>query len=149
MQLKICATGVALVCCLHAPAMAEIYKIENPASNIYNPATRMENPNPLSPPTQNAPPQKAPVTEPPKQLQGQQQAAPNLTIPHKKYKFKTAEEYIAAAKKAFNQDDYKRFLSITEDALRKIHDGTLKASKAARQRLNKYKVIGYRLLDKD
>lgn len=53
------------------------------------------------------------------------------------------------AKKAFAQDDYLDFLSITEDALRRINAGTLKASKKAKQKLDKYKVFGYGLLEKN
>jgi hypothetical protein len=153
MPLKRFAAGIAIVICLYAPAAAEMYKIDNPASKIYNPATRMNNPNPLSPPTQPVPPPAASevtiATEPAIQLKGHPQAQPKPTTPHKRYKFRTAGEYITAAKKAFNQDDYKEFLSITEEALRKINAGTLKASKAARQKLNKYKVVGYGLINKD
>ena len=151
MPLRTSAAGAAIVFCLHAPAMAEMYKIDNPASNIYNPATRMDNPNPLSPPTQPVPPPPAKeltkATEPAKQFKEQPEAQPNPAVPHKRYKFKTVGEYINAAKKAFNSDDYIEFVSITEDALRRINAGNLKASKAARQKLTKYKVVGYRLLE--
>jgi hypothetical protein len=153
MPLRRLAAGIALVMCLYAPATAEMYKIDNPASNIYNPATRMNNPTPLSPPTQPVPPPTAPEvtkeTEPAKQFKEHPQAQPKPATPHKRYKFKTVGEYIAAAKKAFTRDNYTEFLSITEEALRRINAGTLKASKTARQKLNKYKAVGYGLIHKD
>jgi hypothetical protein len=40
-------------------------------------------------------------------------------------------------------------ISITEDALRRISAGTLKASKKTKQKLAKYKVLGYGLLEKN
>ena len=151
MSTKRLAAGITIVLCLHAPAIAEMYKIDNPASNIYNPATRMDNPNPLSPPTQPVPQPTVPeVTTTPKpvtQLKEQPQAKPKPTIPQKSYNFKTAKGYITAAKKAFAKDDYVELISITEDALRRISAGTLKASKVSKQKLVKYKVAGYRLLE--
>lgn len=114
-------------------------KINNPASNIYNPASRMDNPNPLSPPTQPIPADQT------KELHSK----PKVTIPHKNYHFKTVKVYIREAKKAFNQDNYIRFLSITEDALRRINAGKLKASYKAKQKLEKYKLFGYGLLEKE
>lgn len=57
--------------------------------------------------------------------------------------------YIDEAKKAFNQDNYLRFISITEDALRRISAGTLKASEKTKQKLEKYKAFGYGLLEKE
>jgi hypothetical protein len=41
------------------------------------------------------------------------------------------------------------FLSITEDALRRISAGTLKASKKTERKLVRYKVFGYGLLEKN
>ena len=132
-------------------------QVNNPASNIYNPAGRMNNPNPLSPPTQPGPqpavtePQPT-VTEattaakPAKQIT--EQPRPKSTVPQKSYYFKTVKEYISAAKKAFIQDDFVEFLSITEDALRRIHAGTLKASKKSREMLVRYKMFGYGFLEK-
>lgn len=155
MRLKRIAAVAAIVLCLHLPAVAEMYKIDNPASNIYNPATRMNNPNPLSPPTQPVPPPTAPevtkATEPAKQVKKQPEphAQSNPAIPQKRYKFKTANEYIHAAKKAFIHDDFREFLAITEVALRRINAGTLKATKETKQKLIKYKVIGYRLLNEN
>ena len=123
--------------------------IKNPAENIYNPANQMDNPNPLSPVTQpipQAPETKKTTTLPPAtSLNGK----PQRSIPHKNYHFKTASAYINAAKKAFIQDDYREFLSITEDALRRIKAGTLKASKKTKQKLVNYKVLGYGLLEKN
>jgi hypothetical protein len=142
------AAGIAVVFCLHAPATAEMYKIDNPASNIYNPATRMDNPNPLSPPTQPVPqptvPEATAATKPARQIKAQPQPRP--AIPQKSYNFKTVSAYITAAKKAFAQDNYKEFLSITDDALKRINAGTLKASKKTRQKLARYKAFGYGLL---
>lgn len=151
MLLRKLATGAAILFCLHAPAMAEMFKIDNPASNIYNPATKMDNPNPLSPPTQPVPPQTVKevpkATEPAKQYKEQPHAQSKPTIPQKRYKFKTVGEYLYAAKKAFNSDNYREIVSITEDALRRINSGTLKATKAAKQKLTKYKDVGYRMLE--
>ncbi|MFA7402395.1 MAG: hypothetical protein WC007_00260 [Pelobacteraceae bacterium] len=117
--------------------------IKNPASTIYNPASRMDNSNPLSSPTL-----PIPAPQPVEQVKEQLKLQPRLAIPHKNYHFKTVRVYISEAKKAFNQDDYVKFLSITEDALRRINSGTLKASEKAKQKLEKYKVFGYGLLEK-
>ena len=159
------AAATAVVLCLNTPAIAAMYTIKNPAekisnpankihnpatevnnpaANIYNPATRMNNPDPLSPPTPPVPPPAVTeVTKPAKQIKGLP------TVPQKKYYFKTDREYITAAKKAFTQDDYVEFLSITEDALRRIGAGTLNASKKTKQKLTKYKEFGYGLLEKN
>jgi len=170
MSRRIAAAGIIAVLWLIVPATAAMYTIENPAarianpadkmynpatqvnnpaSNIYNPATRMDNPDPLSPPTQVSP---SPATtdtntarRPVKQIVLQPPVKPD--IPQKSYYFKSAKTYIQAAKKAFAKDDYAGFISITEDALRRIESGTLKASKKAKQQLLKYKVFGYGLLD--
>lgn len=163
--------GIAMALCLIAPATAAMYtiknpaekinnpadkmynpatQINNPASNIYNPAARMDNPDPLSPLTQ--PVSHPAVTEatatarPAKQIKKQPQ--PKSAIPQKRYYFKTSRAYITAAKKAFVRDDYREFLSITEDALGRIHAGTLKASRKTRQQLTGYKVFGYGLLER-
>jgi hypothetical protein len=161
MKLKRLATGIAVtVITLQTPAMSAIYtiddpankiknpgnkiynpasRINNPASNIYNPASRMDNPNPLSPPTQ-------PISA--EQTKEQLQSQPKVTISHKSYHYKTVKAYINEAKKAFNGDNYIEFLSITEDALRRINAGKLKASDKAKQKLEKFKVFGYGLLEK-
>jgi hypothetical protein len=168
------AAGIAIVFCLHAPATAAMYSIDNPAekinnpagkmynpatqvnnpaANVYNPASRMDNTNPLSPPAQPVPHSTVTdgttTTKPAQQIIEQTQARPKLAIPQKSYYFKTVGEYITAAKKAFNKDDYKEFLSITEDALWRIRAGTLKASQKSKQKLAKYKVFGYGLLEKN
>ena len=151
MTMRRLASGIAVILCLNAPAMGAMYKIENPASNIYNPAARMDNPNPLSPPTQPVPQptvkEVTTTTEPAKQIK--EQPRPKPTVPQKKYNFKTAGMYIVAAKKAFARDDYIEFISITEDALRRISAGTLKASKKTKLTLARYKVFGYNLLEKN
>jgi predicted DNA-binding protein len=151
MLLRRLAAGIAAILSLNAPARGAMYKIDNPASNIYNPATRMDNPNPLSPPTQPVPQpavtEVTPATKPAKQIK--EQPRPRSAIPRKSYYFKTAGAYIKAAKKAFTQDDYMEFLSITEDALRRISAGTLKASKKTERKLVRYKVFGYGLLEKN
>jgi len=168
MALTTLATGIAvLVITLHTPAMAATFtidnpadkidnpagriknpankidnpasRIDNPASNIYNPASQMADPNPLSPPTQ-----QRSAEQPKEQMQPQY----GITIPEKHYHFKTVKAYILEAKKAFNQDDYIEFLSITEDALRRINAGKLKASNKAKQKLEKYRSFGYGLLEK-
>ncbi len=170
MPLRKSAVGIAVVLCLNTAATAAMYTIKNPAekivnpadkiynpatqvnnpaSNIYNPATRMNNPDPLSAPTQPLP--EPPATEvttpakPAKQITEQPQTKP--VIPQKSYYYKTVKAYITAAKKAFTKDDYIEFLSITEDALRRISAGTLKASKKSKQKLANYKVFGYGLLE--
>jgi hypothetical protein len=167
---------VAVICaavlCLILPASAAMYTIENPAakiinpadtmynpatqiknpaSTIYNPAARMNNPDPLSPPTPVvAPPVAAEpktVPRPAKRIVVQPQLRPE--IPPKNYNFKSVTAYIQVAKKAFVSDNYAEFISITEDALRRIESGTLKSSKKTRQRLEKYRNFGYALLDKN
>ena len=151
---------VALLLVLQTPALSEMYtvdnpadkiknpankiynpatKIDNPASNIYNPASRMDNPNPISPPT--------PLSI--EQIKEQLQLQYGITIPQKRYHFKTVKEYILEAKKAFNRDDYIEFLTITEDALRRIDIGKLKASGKAKQKLEKFQFFGYGLLEKE
>ena len=174
MPMRRSAAGIAIALCLHAPATAAMYtinnpadkisnpadkmynpatQVNNPASHVYNPATRMDNPNPLSPPTQPVPQPTAtevtPTTKPAQQIKEHPQAEPEPTIPQKSYHFKTVREYINAAKKAFAQDDYREFLAITEDALRRIRAGTLKASKVTRQKLTRYKSFGYGLLERN
>jgi hypothetical protein len=169
-MLRKIATQLVVILSLSAAVSAEMYKIKNPAekinnpadkiynpatqinnpaANVYNPATRMNEANPLSPPTQPVP--KFPATEvttatAPTKL-NKEPSRP--AIPQKSYYFKTAKEYVTAAKKAFVQDDYLEFLSITDDALRRIQAGTLKASKKTRQQLAKYKEFGYGLLEKN
>jgi hypothetical protein len=167
MAVRRVATGIgALILALYTPALSAMYTIENPvdkinnpadkmynpatdiknpASNIYNPASRMANPNPISPPTQPVPPTVVSTD----QLNRQVQTKPAHAIPHKSYHFKTVKAYIDAAKRAFSQDDYLKFLSVTEDALRRIHAGTLKASEKAKLKLEKYKAFGFGLLEKD
>jgi hypothetical protein len=166
MMVRRLATVVAaLVLALYTPALSAMYTIENPAdkinnpaekiynpatdiknpaATIYNPAARMDNPNPLSPPTHPVPAAKSAD-----QLNGQAQTKPRRAIPHKNYHFKTVKAYISAAKNAFIQDDYLKFLLVTEDALRRIQAGTLKASEKAKQKLEKYRVFGYGLLEKE
>jgi hypothetical protein len=152
MLMRILPIGIVLLLSLNAPAIAEMYKIDNPASNIYNPATRIDNPNPISPPTQPVP--QPVVTEatttrkPATQIKEQPQSQPKHNISNKSYHFKTAAEYIDAAKKSFNSKDYKKVLSITEEALSRIRSGTLKASRKTKQKLNEYRASGYRLLEK-
>ena len=153
------AAGIVVALCLNAPASAEMFKIDNPASNIYNPADRMNDPNPLSPPTQPTPPPTAPketptqpaATPPPPPERVNEQPVPyqKRAVPHKSYySFKTAKAYLAAADKAYNKGDYRRFLSISEEALNRIHAGTLAASKKAKQKLVRNRAIGRRLLEK-
>jgi hypothetical protein len=147
MPMRILAIGIALILSLNAPAIAEMYKIDNPASNIYNPATRMDNPNPISPPTQPVPqPAVKEATSTPKpatQIKEQSHPQPKHNIHNKSYRFKSANEYIDAATRSFKRKDYKRALSITEEALRRIRSGTLKASKKTKQKLNEYSASGY------
>jgi hypothetical protein len=166
---------LALVLCLNetAAATAAMYVIENPAdkisnpantmsnpaaqtnnpaSNIYNPGARMDNPSPISPPTQPLPKTTAKAAapavgaaSPEHQARDQKRFKPE--IPQKKYYFKTVGEYVAAAKKSFAKDDYVEFLSVTEDALRRINAGTLKASAGMKHKLHNYKTFGYGLLE--
>ena len=167
MTLKSLFTGTAaLVICLHTPALSANYAIDNPAekiynpaadiknpaANIYNPATNLDNPSPISPPTQPVP--KPAVAKPSaeavpvKQVEKPSKPLPKLTVPVKKYSFRTAGAYMAAAKNAFNRDDFVEFVSITEDALKRINAGNLRASKKTKQKLERYKTFGYGLLEK-
>lgn len=152
---NILATGIAtFVLCVYTPAIAKMFKIENPAANIYNPASRMNEPNPISPPTQAIPQPTAQVKETPtenQKVQPQQSQHPQAkhAINRKNYKYKSARAYINAAKKAFVQDNYLEFLLITEDALRRINAKTLNASKKLEKQLIKYKAFGHGLIDKD
>ncbi|HIJ86777.1 MAG TPA: hypothetical protein HPP97_03730 [Desulfuromonadales bacterium] len=126
-------------------------QIKNPASNIYNPADRMENPDPLSPvtPAIPRPPEAKNIPAVPAVKTGKRPLIrATVAVPHKEYHFKTVAAYIFAAKKAFSRDNYSEFLAITDDALRRIAAGTLKASNKSRQTLLKYKIFGQSLLDR-
>ena len=126
-------------------------RIDNPAGNIYNPAGRMNSPDPLSPPTQPQPVARPAVEAAPARPTKQvaEQPRPKPAVPQKDYNFKTSRAYINAAKKAFVQDDYREFIAIVEDALRRINAGTLKASRKTRQKLINYRVFGYGLLEQN
>jgi hypothetical protein len=134
--------------------MAEMFKIENPASNIYNSADRMSGPNPLSPPTQPVPqptaPKEATTTTPPPPEQVREQRAPHQerAVPHKSTFFTTANAYLAVADKAYNKGDYSRFLTMSEEALSRIRTGTLTATKKAKQKLLRNRALGRKLLEK-
>lgn len=116
--------------------------MKNPANSIKNPAERMASPDPLYPP---APP-AAQRTE---QVHPQSEKESKPVVQKKYYTFKKVKEYIAAAKKAFVGDDYQEFIAITEDALRRIDAGSLKASALTRRKLLKYQKFGYSLLQAD
>jgi len=150
MTVKNLAAGIAvLLFSLSTSAMSANFTIDNPASNIYNPAVQMDNPSPLSPVIQPVP--QPPVTKKNTAEQVKEPPSPHAerTVPHKNYYFKTVGAYMAAAKKAFNREDYVEFISLTEDALRRIDAGTLRATKKTKLRLATYKKIGYGLLEKD
>ena len=166
------AAALGVLLCLNTPAAAEMYsiknpaekidnpagkmynpatRVDNPAGNIYNPATRMNSPETLSPPTQPPPaaPPAAEAAAPARPVKkAAEQPRPIPAVPRKEYNFKTARAYINAAKKAFVRDDYVEFIAIAEDALRRISEGTLKASRKSRQKLTNYKSFGYGLLEK-
>lgn len=172
MKKRIVARGIAaLLLGLHSPVMSAVYSIENPAdkiynpagkmynpatdiknpaATIYNPAANMDNPNPLSPVT--PPAVQQPGTKESIQTVEQSKTPPPLppkvAILHKRYHFKTEKAYMAAAKKAFSRDNFAEFLSITEDALRRIDAGTLRVSAKTKQTLVKYKKFGYGLMEK-
>ena len=154
MPMRRVGAGIVVALCLKASAMAEMFKIENPASNIYNPADRMNDPNPLSPPSQPAPqptaPKDATTTPPPPPEQVREQRAPHQerAVPDKRSSFTTAKAYLAAADKAYNKGDYRRFLSMSEEALSRIRAGTLTASKKAKQKLARNRDLGRKLLEK-
>jgi hypothetical protein len=124
--------------------------IKNPAATIYNPADRMDNPSPLSPvnPAIAKPPvtNTIPAAVPAEQMGNRPLSRATAAVPVKKYQYKTVAAYIAAAKKAFVRDDYREFVAITDDALRRIRAGTLKASNSSKQKLLKYKTFGQSLL---
>jgi hypothetical protein len=153
MKVRIVVTGTAaLIMCLNSPVLSANFSINNPASNIYNPATQMDNPNPLSPPVQPVP-QPAVTDEIPVPLSsGEIKERPlsqaKQILPARSYFFKTVGAYIAAAKKAYKRGDYRELISVTEDGLRRIKAGTLRASRISRQKLVDYKEFGYGLLEK-
>lgn len=126
-------------------------QINNPASKIYNPADRADNPDPLSPVTPAVP--KPPVTNnmpvavPAEQIGKRPLSQATVAVPIKRYHFKTVGLYFSAAKKSFGRDDYSEFVSITDDALRRIRAGTLTASNKSKQKLLKYKAFGQSLLE--
>lgn len=154
MPMRRVGAGIVVALCLNASAMAEMFKIENPASNIYNSADRMSGPNPLSPPTQPVPqptaPKEATTTTPPPPEQVREQRAPHQerAVPHKSTFFTTANAYLAVADKAYNKGDYSRFLTMSEEALSRIRTGTLTATKKAKQKLLRNRALGRKLLEK-
>ena len=142
--------GIAIVLFFHTAAKAAMNPINNPATNIYNPASRMDNPDPLSPPTQPVPELKTtevtPVAPPipaAQRIKAQPQPQKKPGIPQKRYSHKTVAAYLGAAKKSFARKDYGELLFITEDALGRISAGTLKASRKTKQQLVNYNKIGY------
>ncbi len=129
---------------------AGVNPIQNPAANIYNPASRMDNPNPLTPPspvTPPEPPAKSVTTapEPTVQIQPKPQPTQKPVLVPKSYNYKTVKAYINASNKAYAGNDNPEFLSITEEALKRIDAGTLKASVKSRQTLENYKKLGDRI----
>ena len=153
MPMRRVGAGIVVVLCLNVSAMAEIFKIENPASNMYNPADRMSDPNPLSPPAQpvlrpTAPKEVVTTTAPPPEQVREQHATYQGAVPRKRSSFTTAKFYLAAADNAYNKGDYGRFLSMSEEALSRIRAGTLTASKKAKQKLARNRTLGRKLLGK-
>lgn len=165
-RIKLAASIATILICLHKPAISAVSKIDNPAdriknpaekiynpasdiknpaSNIYNPAGRMNDPNPLSTPTQAVP---DPTATKAVKTTDHPMLKSKPKIPQKNYDFKSVTLYIVAIKKAFNKDDYIEFISLTEDALKRISEGTLKASRKTKQKLKKYRKFGYGLLEK-
>ncbi len=130
---------------------AGVNPIQNPATNIYNPASRMDNPNPLTPPSPVTPPEP-PVKnviiapEPVVQTQPKAEPPPKQVVAPKSYNHKTVKAYINAANRAYANSNNLEFLSITEEALRRINSGTLKATEKSRQTLENYKKLGNRIL---
>lgn len=131
------------------PAAAAMNPIQNPASNIYNPASRMDNPNPLSPPVPPVAPdqpkkQETVVPEPAVKVQPERvQQKPDRII--RSYNFESARAYINAANQAYGKGDILEFLAITEDALKRISAGKLKATKKSRQTLIRYQTLGQQI----
>ncbi len=117
-------------------------KMYNPASNIANPAEQLANPNPVIPVQTKIP---LPVGQ--AKLAAEKPALP--VVPAKYYTFKKVKEYLEAAKKAFGKDDYTEFTTLSEDALRRINSGGLKASRKTIKKLEKFRTFGYALLAKD
>jgi hypothetical protein len=163
-HIKLAASITAILICLHKPAISEVYTIDNPAdriknpaekiynpasdiknpaSNIYNPAGRMGDPNPLSTPNQSVPDPS--VTKAVSAIE-KSMLKSKPSIPQNNYGFNTVTQYIVAIKEAFNKDDYISFLSLTEDALKRITEGSLKASSKTKLKLKKYRKFGYNLL---
>jgi hypothetical protein len=150
MPMRRVGAGIVVALCLNTSAMAEMFKIENPASNIYNPAERMNDPNPLSPPNQPVPQPTAPIDTTPPQEQVKEQRVPHQerAVPHNSSSFTTAKAYLTAANTAYNKGDYRRFLTMSEEALSRIRTGTLTATKKAKQKLLRNRDLGRKLLEK-
>lgn len=168
--IKTAAVLALLICAIQTPALSANYAIDNPAdriinpvdkmynpatdiknpaSTIYNPASRMDNPNPLSPVNpQPAVPKEAAKTPPAGSVQ-EQSARSRPPVMQRNYNLKTVGAYIIAAKKAFRCDNYREFIAISEDALRRIDAGTLRSSQKTKQTLIGYRKFGYGMLDKD
>jgi hypothetical protein len=147
---KIQVVVIILALQIASTVSAGVNPIQNPAANIYNPASRMDNPNPLTPPSPATPqePSAKSVTtapEPAVQIQPKTQPTPKPIVIPKSYNYKTVKAYIIAANKAYAINDNREFLSITEEALKRIDTGTLKASVKSRQTLENYKKLGDRI----
>ncbi|MDD2899282.1 MAG: hypothetical protein PHI31_11285 [Desulfuromonadaceae bacterium] len=174
MEKRIVASGIAaLLLGLYSPVMSAMYSIENPADKIYNPAGKMrnpasdiknpadtihnpaahmDNPNPLSPVTPQVVHQpdikEATTSDTAELIKAPLHPHLKIALPRKNYHFKTEKAYLAAAKNAFIRDNYREFVSITEDALRRIDAGTLRASSKTKRTLDKYRKYGYGMLEK-
>jgi hypothetical protein len=161
------AAGLVIVLAVSSPAMAAMYVIDNPASRIDNPASKMSNPaakesnpaagiynpaartnsaNPLAPVTPPQPqrPPDAKSANVPANSGGSPQVKPAA---RESYRFRTAKQYIKAAQRAFVNDDYQRFITISEDAIGRIRTGTLKASSKEKAKLERYRTFGRALLE--
>lgn len=163
------AAGIAAIFWLSTPATAAMYRIENPADTIKNPADKMYNPattknnpsaniqNPASgmdDPDALAPPGK-PGTAPrvakvsgTASKQSKDQPGPHTTVvPRKNHHFKNVSTYLKTAERSFALEDHLGLISISEDALRRIAAGTLKASKKTKKTFLMYQAYGYAALE--
>ena len=161
--MRVLATVIAIMTTIATSLMAADYTIRNPADKIDNPAGRMSNPaetihnpaaNITNPSDQLANPDPVrPLRQ--TEAKPKEAAAPATptpappVVPARYYTYKRVREYLDAAKRAFGKDDYLEFTALTEDALRRINSGGLKASKKTVRKLEKFKAFGYAMLTRD
>ncbi len=77
-----------------------------------------------------------------------QQEQPSQTPKRPVFNYSTAKEYIDEANKAYKAHDYKRIILLSEEALKRIQQGTLKATEREKSYINHFRIGGYDLINR-